>query len=43
MKRRFLAGDLNFTAFFDPGYAKRQLLLLASLDQVEVAHFKNLK
>jgi hypothetical protein len=28
---------------FDPSDAKRQLLLMASLDQVEVAHFKNLK
>jgi hypothetical protein len=28
---------------FDPSDAKRQLLLMAPLDQVEVAHFKNLK
>jgi hypothetical protein len=34
MKRRHLAGHLDFAAFFDPSHAKRQLLLMASLDQV---------
>jgi hypothetical protein len=43
MKRRNLARHLNLAAFFDPGHAKRHLLLLATLDEIEVAYFKNLK
>ncbi len=43
MERWYFARYLNFTALLDPSDAKRQLLLVAPFDQVEVAHFKNLK
>ena len=43
MERRHFARNLNFTALLNPSDAKRQLLLVATFDQVEVAHFKNLK
>jgi len=38
-----LAGHLNFSAVFNRHHAKRQLLLMASLNQVEVTHLKYLK
>lgn len=43
MERWHFARHLNFTALLNPSDAKRQLLLVATLDQVEVANFKNLK
>jgi hypothetical protein len=42
-KRQDLARHLNFATFFDPCHTKRSLLLLATFDEVEVAHFENLK
>lgn len=43
MERRHFARHLNFTALLNPSDAKWQLLLVATLDQVEVSNFKNLK
>ena len=43
VKHRHLARHLNFAALFDRNHAKGQLLLMASLDEVKVTHFKNLK
>jgi len=43
MERRHFARHLNFAALLNPSDAKRQLLLVATLDQVEVSYFKNLK
>jgi len=43
MKCRYLAGHLNFSAVFNRHHAKRQLLLMASLNEVEVTHLKYLK
>ena len=43
MERWDFPRNLNFTALLNPSDAKRQLLLVATLDQVEVANFKNLK
>jgi hypothetical protein len=34
---------LHFAAFFNPGHAKGLLLLVASLDQIKVSHFKYLQ
>jgi hypothetical protein len=42
VERRHLAWHLNFTPLLNPSDAKGLFLLLASLDEVEVAHFKNL-
>jgi hypothetical protein len=42
VERRHLARHLNFTPLLNPSDAKGLFLLLASLDEVEVAHFKNL-
>jgi len=38
-----LARHLNFTPLLNPSDAKGLFLLLAALDEVKVAYFKNLK
>jgi hypothetical protein len=43
VERWHLAWHLNFTPLLNPCHAKWLLLLLAALDEVKVAHFKNLK
>ncbi len=43
MQQRYLSRHLYFAAFFQPHHPKRQLLLVALIDQIKVSNFKNLK